>query len=161
MWLSGLAAACSALFGYKSYRASKRAKGAEDEAKEQARRATKAAEDAVAAQSEIAAGINRLGDDRARQREDEERAPWRLDKLARDDYRLVNLRPTSKYRVRLQGQPVRPDSRNYFAEISGNGSVNVDLYIRPESQFPDPTIKVSWHPTSDHSGPGLEQRLQP
>jgi hypothetical protein len=143
-----------------SLRSSRRSKAAERASKDQADRATKAAEDAVAAQNKIAAEIRRLGDDSARQREDEERAPWRVDKLARDDYRLVNLRPTSKYHVRLRGAAVRPDGRNYFAEITGNGSVNIDLFIRPE-QFPDPTVKVTWHPTRDHSGPAWEQPFQP
>ena len=151
MWVSGLAAAFSALFGYKSYRASKRAKGAQDEAARQADRA-------VEAQNKIAEEIKRLGDDRARQREDEERAPWRIEKLARDDYLLVNLRPTSKYEVRLHGSAVRPAGRNYFREISGNGSVSIDFYIRPE-QFPD-DVKVTWHPTRDHSGLAWEQPTQ-
>jgi hypothetical protein len=101
MWVSGLAAAFSALFGYKSYRASKRAKGAQDEAARQANRA-------VEAQNKIAEEIKRLGDDRARQREDEERAPWRIEKLARDDYLLVNLSQprstTYAYTGRLSGR---------------------------------------------------------
>jgi hypothetical protein len=151
MWVSGLAAAFSALFGYKSYRASKRAKGAQDEAAKQANLA-------VEAQNNIAEEIKRLGDDRARRREDEERAPWRIKKLARDDYLLGNLTPTSKYEVRLHGSAVRPNSRNYFREIGGNGSVEIDFYIRPE-QHPD-DLKVTWHPTRDHSGPAWEQPIQ-
>jgi hypothetical protein len=77
-----LSAAVAIVFGILSLRSSRRSKAAERASKDQADRATKAAEDAVAAQNKIAAEIRRLGDDSARQREDEERAPRRVDKLS-------------------------------------------------------------------------------
>jgi hypothetical protein len=62
-----LGAAISALFGFLSWRSSRRSKAAELEAEQQAERAIKAAEDAAAAQEQTAEETKRLATAQERQ----------------------------------------------------------------------------------------------
>ena len=92
----------SALFGYLSWRSSRRSKDAELDAKGQADRATKAAEDAVAAQDKLAAATERLADATERQWDAAEENPWRIERDDKGD-RLRNVTATTKYHVHLRG----------------------------------------------------------
>jgi len=72
----------------------------------QAERATKAAEDAVAAQGQIATETKRLADATERKWEAADENPWQIDRDGGVD-RLRNLTATTKYQVRLRGGLVR------------------------------------------------------
>jgi hypothetical protein len=121
-----LAVIVAGVFGWVSWRSSRRSKAAEEAAKQQANRATEAAEKAVAAQKQIAGETKRLADVAEQQVDAKERRPWDI----KPDggygyYRLINKRDTPKYDVYLSGDRVM--GKNHFRTIDGGGSKPVVL----------------------------------
>jgi len=163
-----VAAGISAIFGIQSWLSSRRSKQAGDAAGRQAERACEAAEKAVAAQGEIAAETKRVAElsrtdpdanrhATERNWEAVEENPWQI---VRDDEgdRLCNLTATTKYHVRLRGGPARLDGQNFFYEIAGNDSAQVDL-LEPWRILADKTVIVSWHSTNATTGEPKQQRI--
>ncbi|MBO0863840.1 MAG: hypothetical protein J2P16_02060 [Mycobacterium sp.] len=157
--LAWVAAGISAIFGVQSYWSSRRAKQAQAAAELQAERATKAAEDAVAAQGQIAAAAERPADATEQQRDAAaEENPWRIERDKGVD-RLLNLTATTKYHVRLSGEPVRIDGTRFFYAIAGNDSPRVDL-LEPWRVLADRTVTVSWYPTKELAEQAGESKRQ-
>jgi hypothetical protein len=151
----------AAVFSIQSWRSSPRSKAAEVAAKAQAKVATGAAEKAVAAQEQIAAATNRLADATDRQWDAAEENPWRIERGDKDGFdRLHNLTATTKYHVRLLGDPVRVGGqRTSFREIAGNDSPRIDL-VEPWRVLVNKTVTVSWYPTKEQAGEPKRQRIQ-
>jgi hypothetical protein len=108
-----LSAAIAVFFGIVSWRASRRSKQAEADAKDQATLAVEAAQDAAAAQRQIAEDTRRFAtaqethtallQDAAEQAE---RFRWVIHREGDSvDFRLLNLTNTRKYQVVVTGEP--------------------------------------------------------
>jgi hypothetical protein len=159
-WVAAVAAGISVIFGIQSWRSSRRSEQAREAADLQAERATEAAENAVAAQGQMAAETKRLADATQRQWDAAEENPWRIerDKDARVD-RLRNLTATTKYHVRVHGDPVRVDGRSFFHEIAGNDAPEVDL-VEPWRVLVNKSVTVSWYPTKEQAGKPKQQQIR-
>jgi hypothetical protein len=162
-----LGVAVAAFFGVLSWRLWLRSKAEAD-------RATKAAEDAVAAANRLADAAERSAtadETQARLAQDQadaaERNPWEIKPAAvtrwgggEPNYRLINKRDTPKYEVYLSGDRVlRGASPSHFRRIDGNVSVPVTL--KDAANVVNKTVVVSWHPTPDHTGESWKQRIEP
>ena len=156
-----VAAAVAVIFGVQSWWSSRRSRKAEAAAKDQADRATAAAEKAAAAEAETAQATTRVADVVEQRVTGAERKPWRIEKGGRGefDYYLVNLTATPKYDVTLSGEPVRhAGGDDHFSEIDGDGRVSIDVVTF--AQTLDYTITISWYPTEDRTGTVLTQRTE-
>jgi hypothetical protein len=143
-----LGAVVSALFGFLSWRSSRRSKAAEREAKQHA-------DDALAAQKQTAEETKRLATAQERQTrlaeleaEAAERAPWRIEHR-RDIPHRVNKTFTPKYGVSVDGA-VRPGPGNSWDVIQGGGSQALDV-LPPLAQMTNRPIIVQWHLKEDRS----------
>jgi hypothetical protein len=152
-----VAAGVSAIFGIQSWWSSWPSNQAREAADQQAKRATKAAENAVAAQDQIAAEAKRLADATERKRMPPRRTPGESRGTRTD--RLRKLTATTKYNVRLRGDPVRVDGRSFFYEIAGNDSPDVDL-MEPWRVLVNMTVTVSWYPRKEKVGEPNRQQIQ-
>lgn len=164
----------AAVFGWLSWRSSRRSKAAEresraakDEARQQADRAdraTAAAENAAAAADRSAAAAERWASAHEVQTallqaaaDAAERAPWRLVRPGDQDFRLVNLTNNPKYEVGVTGEPARGMGTNGFDVVDGRETVELDLFVALQTQ--DRRVTVSWRPTPDHTGDPWTQRV--
>jgi hypothetical protein len=148
-WIAALVSGLSAYYSWRSQR----------KAGEQANRATDAAVDAVRAQKEIAGETKRLADITEQRFDAAEQSPWDIQPDGGSGrYRIINKRDTPKYEVYLSGDRVIPGRTNDFRFIDRGESKSIYLQ---DSGVVNRTVTVSWHPTSDHSGERLRQRLEP
>jgi hypothetical protein len=154
-----LAIILAAVFGWLSWRSSRRSKASEREARQQADRATTAAEDAAAAADRAAAATERSATAHEAQTallqgaaDAAERAPWRIERRDSADWRLVNLTNTRKYNVDVTGEPVRRPrgAALHFDVVDGRERVELDLFVAWQTR--DRRVTVSWRPTADHTG---------
>jgi hypothetical protein len=154
-----IAAVVSIWSAHKSRRSRRKSEAAELEAREQAKLATEAAQNAVAAQKQIAGETKRLADVAQQRFEDAERRPW---DIKRDEgygiYRLINKRDTPKYDVRLSGDRIYPNRPNRFRSIDGGGSVSIYLQ---DSGVVNRKVRVTWLPEEDYTGERWPQELEP
>ena len=169
-----LAVIVAAVFGWQSWRSSRRSAAAEREARQQADRATKAAEDAAAAADRSAAAEERSAtahETQAQLAQDQadaaERFPWNVTRPGGQDFRLVNLTNTRKYDVDVTGEPVRgkhagvfrpgAGGGNYFDVVDGRETKELDLFVA--LQTVDRSVTVSWRPIADYTGDPWTQRI--
>jgi hypothetical protein len=145
-----LSAAIAVFFGVVSLRSSRRSKKAEKAATNQAVKATEAAQDAAAAQRQIAEDTRRFAtaqethtallQDAAEQAE---RFPWDIHRQGDSmDFRLVNRTNTRKYQVVVTGEPAgRPagvfrmggGGDNQFDFVDGRETVELDLFVAAQT----------------------------
>lgn len=158
-WLAVIVAAA---FGYLSWRSSRRSKDAERTATEQAKLAIKAAEEATAAQKQIAEDTTRFADATVRHTElvqeaatAAERYPWQIQRRDSADWLLHCRTDTTKYDVTLSGGPTMGHD-NHFDVFYGRGLKAVDLFVTSD---PDRTVVVSWRPTPDYTGEAWTQPI--
>lgn len=169
-----LSTAVAIVFGTLGWWSSRRSKKAEKAATNQAVKATEAAQDAAAAQRQIAEDTRRFAtaqethtallQDAAEQAE---RFPWVIHRQGDSmDFRLLNLTNTRKYQVVVTGEPAgRPagvfrmggGGDNQFDFVDGRETVELDLFVA--AQTIDRSVTVSWHPTQDHTGEPWTQRI--
>lgn len=164
----------AAVFGWLSWRSSRRSKASEREARQQADRAATAAENAAAAADRSATAAERSAAAHETQTallqdaaDAAERAPWRIERLGDSmDFRLVNLTKTRKYEVGVTGEPAgRPPGvfraggggGNRFDFVDGRETVELDLFVAMQTL--DRRVTVSWRPTPDHTGEAWTQRI--
>ena len=152
----------TAAFGFLSWRSSRRSKAAEGTAREQANRATKAAEDAVAAANRSAAAAERSAtadETQARLAQDQADAaqqyPWFIEKGGSTGFLLHSRTDTPKYNVTLSGDPA-DGCDNHFDVVHGRGPVALDLFITLNTED---KVVVSWHPTPDYTGEAWTQPI--
>jgi hypothetical protein len=179
-----LAVIVAGVFGWLSWRSSRRSsaseresRAAEDEARQQADRAdraTAAAEIAATAADRSAAAAERWASAHEAQTallqaaaDAAEQAPWRLVRPDRQDFRLVNDTNTRKYEVDVTGEPVRGGTktfragggggRNHFDFVDGREALELDLFVAMQTR--ERFVTVSWRPTPDHTGDPWTQRV--
>lgn len=169
-----LAVVLASVFGWLSWRSSRRSaaaerqsRDAESKAREQADRATTAAEAAAAAADRSAAAAERSAiahETQAQLAQDQadgaERFPWRINRHGSQDFRLVNLTTTRKYDVAITGEPVRGSASgvfrpgyggsNRFDVVDGRETKELDLFVALQTQ--DRRVTLHWRPTADHTG---------
>jgi hypothetical protein len=161
-----LAVIVAAVFGWLSWRSSRQARTARDEARAQADRSTTAAVDAAAAAKRSAAAEERSAIAQETQAQlaqvhadAAERFPWHIVRPEHSDFRLVNTTSTHKYDVDVRGQPVRrrPGEALHFDVVDGRETVELDLFVA--AQTTDRSVTVSWRPSPDHTGDPWTQRI--
>jgi hypothetical protein len=176
-----LAVIVAAVFGWQSWRSSRRSAAAERESRAAEREARQQADPAITAAGNAADAADRslaapersatTHETQAQLAQDQadaaERFPWRIERRVGQDFRLINLTSTRKYDVGVTGEPVRGKGSgvfragggrgNRFDVVDGRETVELDLFIA--MQTVDRSVTVSWRPTPDHTGDSWTQRI--
>jgi hypothetical protein len=161
-----LAVIVAGVFGWLSWRSSRRSATAERGAKQQADRATTAAENAAAAADRSAQAAERSATAHETHTallqeaaDAAERAPWEIERRDSADWRLINLTNTRKYDVDVTGEPVRRPKGTaiHFDYVDPRETVELDLFVALQTR--DRRVTVSWRPTPDHTGDPWTQRV--
>jgi len=160
-----LAAVISVIFGVLSWRSSRKSKAEREQAEratlaaEQhaaaAERATQAAERHASAAERSAAADEKQLELAQKDADAAERYPWYVERRGSGDFLLHSRTDTPKYSVDVTGDPADAEE-NHFDVVHGRGPVAVDMFITAQSED---TIVVSWHPTPDHAGEAWTQPI--
>jgi Flp pilus assembly protein TadB len=146
-----VAALISLIFGFLSWRSSRKSKAERDEATKQAERAERAA--GAAERQANAAERSATAAELQQQRETEETEaaevdPWRLESIpGSPNCYLINTTKTAKYNVTVSGFKVRSTQ----FRLVGPG--NREEFSVMRIWHPDDSVEVKWQGDQDLSGP--------
>lgn len=148
-----VAAVISLIFGFVSWRSSRKSKAERDGAKKQADRAERAADAAerqadAAERSAAAAEAQQRRE--AKAAEEAEADPWQLDPIPGDpNCYLTNMTATPKYGVTVTGLKIHNAPARF--DVIGPGKRKELSIMR--IGHPDDSVEIAWYQQQDHSDP--------